>query len=91
MTDPTRCCSHCRHGIQRELFRERARSGLAKCARQRQAPRPAKRDTAFGEGLTLIMREMTYQQAAEQSGVSICTLLRARRKGKAATVEKVGR
>jgi hypothetical protein len=27
---------------------------------------------------------MTYQQAAEQSGVSISTLLRARRKGNAA-------
>jgi hypothetical protein len=36
------------------------------------------------KGLSLIRQGMTYQQAAEQSGVSISTLLRARRKGKAA-------
>jgi len=36
------------------------------------------------KGLPLIRQGMTYQQAAEQPGVSISTLLRARRKGKAA-------
>jgi uncharacterized protein YerC len=36
------------------------------------------------KGVFLIKQGMTYQQAAEQSGVSISTLLRARREGKAA-------
>jgi DNA invertase Pin-like site-specific DNA recombinase len=71
--------------FERELIRERVRSGLANArARGKRLGRPNATPRLVNKGLTLIRQGMTYQQAAEQSGVSISTLLRARRKGKAA-------
>ncbi|WP_279571366.1 recombinase family protein [Paraburkholderia sp. BL10I2N1] len=71
--------------FERELIRERVRSGLANArARGKRLGRPNATPRLVNKGLTLIRQGKTYQQAAEQSGVSISTLLRARRKGKAA-------
>ncbi|TDN62171.1 recombinase family protein [Paraburkholderia sp. BL10I2N1] len=71
--------------FERELIRERVRSGLANArARGKHLGPPNATPRLVNKGLTLIRQGMTYPQAAEQSGVSISTLLRARRKGKAA-------
>jgi putative DNA-invertase from lambdoid prophage Rac len=71
--------------FERELIRERVRSGLANArARGTRLGRPNAIPRLENKGLSLIRQGMTYQEAAEQSGVSISTLLRARRKGKAA-------
>ena len=54
--------------------------------------RPNATPRLVNKGLSLIGQGMTYQQAAEQSGGSISTLLRARRKSNAAPDgRKVGR
>jgi putative DNA-invertase from lambdoid prophage Rac len=68
-----------------ELIRERVRSGVANArAREKRLGRPNATPRVVNKGLSLIRQGTTYQQAAEQSGVSISTLLRARRKGNAA-------
>ena len=79
--------------FERELIRERVRSDLANaCARGKRLGRPNATPRLVNKGLSLIRQGMTYQQAAGQSGVSISTLLRARRKGNAAPDgRKVGR
>jgi DNA invertase Pin-like site-specific DNA recombinase len=79
--------------FERELIRERVRSGLANArARGKRLGRPNATPRLVNKGLSLIRQGMTYQQAAEQSGVSISTLLRARREGNAAPDgQKVGR
>ncbi|MFM0015877.1 recombinase family protein [Paraburkholderia sediminicola] len=71
--------------FERELTRERVRAGLANArARGKRVIRPNATPRLVNKGVFLIKQGMTYQQAAEQSGVSISTLLRARREGKAA-------
>ncbi|CAE6887483.1 recombinase family protein [Paraburkholderia domus] len=71
--------------FERELIRKRVRSGLAHArARGKRLGRPNATPRLVNKGLSLIRQGVTYQQAAEQSGVSISTLLRARRKGNAA-------
>lgn len=56
----------------------------ATTTRGKRLGRPNATPRLVNKGLTLIRQGMTYQQATEQSGVSISTLLRAHRKGKAA-------
>ena len=46
--------------------------------------RPNATPRLVNKGLSLIRQGMTFEHAAEQSGVSVSTLLRARRKGNAA-------
>ncbi|WP_410856161.1 recombinase family protein [Paraburkholderia sp. SIMBA_054] len=71
--------------FERELIRERVRSGLANArVKGKRLGRPNATPRLVNKGLSLIRQGITYQQAAEQSGGSISTLLRARRKGKAA-------
>jgi hypothetical protein len=68
--------------FERELIRERVRSGLANArARGKRLGRPNATPRLVNKGLSLIRQGMTFEHAAEQSGVSVSTLLRARRKG----------
>jgi CRP-like cAMP-binding protein len=68
-------------------------SGLADArAKAKRLGRPAATPRLVNKGLSLIRQGMTFEHAAEQSGVSVSTLLRARRKRqRRLTVEKVGR
>lgn len=71
--------------FERELIRERVRSGLAKArAKGKRLGRPFATARQVDKGLSLIKQGVTYQAAAKQSGVSISTLLRAHRKTRAA-------
>jgi DNA invertase Pin-like site-specific DNA recombinase len=70
--------------FERELIRERVRSGLANArAKGKRLGRPNATPRLVNKGLSLIRQGMTFEHAAEQSGVSVSTLLRARRKGNA--------
>ena len=55
--------------FERELIRERVRSGLANArARGKRLGRPNATPRLVNKGLSLIKQGMTYQEAAEQSG-----------------------
>ncbi|WP_215867939.1 recombinase family protein [Acidithiobacillus ferriphilus] len=70
--------------FERELIRERVRSGLANArAKGKRLGRPCATARQVDKGLSLIKQGVTYQAAAKQSGVSISTLLRAHRKTRA--------
>lgn len=67
--------------FERELIRERVRSGLANArAKGKRLGRPRAVSILVKQGLDLLERGETYQEAARQSGVSISTLQRVRRK-----------
>jgi hypothetical protein len=60
-------------------------SGLADArAKAKRLGRPTATPRLVNKGLSLIRQGMTFEHAAGQSGVSVSTLLRARRKGNAA-------
>lgn len=68
--------------FERELIRERVRSGLANArAKGKRLGRPEAVPILVKEGLALLEAGKTYREAARNSGVSVSTLLRARRKG----------
>jgi DNA invertase Pin-like site-specific DNA recombinase len=67
--------------FERELIRERVRSGLDNArAKGKQLGRPAVAPARIVLGLQLLQQGQTYQHAAKKAGVSVSTLLRARRK-----------
>jgi DNA invertase Pin-like site-specific DNA recombinase len=66
--------------FERELIRERVRSGLANArAKGKRLGRPPATKFRVEKGLSLIEQGKTYREAALKSGVSISTLVRARR------------
>lgn len=67
--------------FERELIRERVRSGLANArAKGKRLGRPEAVPLLVNEGLALLEQGETYREAARKSGVSVSTLLRVRRK-----------
>lgn len=67
--------------FERELIRERVRSGLANArAKGKRLGRPEAVPVLVNEGLALLEQGETYREAARKSGVSVSTLLRVRRK-----------
>lgn len=84
MTTPTgRMLAHFLGAVaefERELIRERVRSGLAHAkSKGKRLGRPRATPIRVEEGLALLDRGSTYKEASRQSGVSVSTLLRARR------------
>lgn len=66
--------------FERELIRERVRSGLANArAKGKRLGRPPAKKFRIDKGLSLIEQGKTYREAALKSGVSISTLVRAKR------------
>jgi DNA invertase Pin-like site-specific DNA recombinase len=66
--------------FERELIRERVRSGLANArAKGKRLGRPPAAKFQVDKGISLIEQGKTYREAALESGVSISTLVRARR------------
>ncbi len=66
--------------FERELIRERVRSGLANArAKGKRLGRPPAIKFQVEKGLSLIEQGKTYREAALKSGVSISTLVRAKR------------
>ena len=66
--------------FERELIRERVRSGLANArAKGKRLGRPPAKKFRIDKGLALIEQGKTYREAALKSGVSISTLVRAKR------------
>ncbi|UCF91237.1 MAG: recombinase family protein [Desulfobacterales bacterium] len=66
--------------FERELIRERVRSGLANArAKGKRLGRPPAVKYRVEKGLFLIEQGKTYREAALKSGVSISTLVRAKR------------
>lgn len=75
--------------FERELIRERVCSGLANArAKGKRLGRPPALKFRVDKGLSLIEQGKTYQEAALKSGVSISTLVRARRSNSALIAEK---
>ncbi len=71
--------------FERELIRERVRSGLDNArAKGKQLGRPPVAPARVVLGLQLIQQGRTFQYAAQKAGVSISTLLRAQRRRRAA-------
>jgi len=67
--------------FERELIRERVRSGLANArAKGKRLGRPVAVPFLVKEGLALLEQGESYREAARKSGVSVSTLLRVRRK-----------
>lgn len=67
--------------FERSLIRERVRSGLANArAKGKQLGRPKTNADKVEKGLSLIATGYTYKDASSDSGVSISSLVRARRK-----------
>ncbi|WP_246198256.1 recombinase family protein [Solidesulfovibrio aerotolerans] len=67
--------------FERELVRERVRSGLDNArAKGKRLGRPPVAPARIAFALQLLLQGRTYQQAAQKAGVSVTTLLRARRK-----------
>ena len=67
--------------FERELVRERVRSGLENArAKGKRLGRPPVLSARVALGLQLLLQGQTYQLAAKKAGVSVSTLLRARRK-----------
>lgn len=70
--------------FERELIRERVRSGLANAkAKGKLIGRPPIPSSRVEKGLLLLKQGKTYQEAAQQAKLSTSTLIRARRKKKA--------
>lgn len=68
--------------FERELIRERVRSGLANAkAKGKLLGRPRIFPHRLKQGMSLLNQGMTYQQVASKTGVSVSSLLRARRQG----------
>ena len=68
--------------FERELIRERVRSGLANArAKGKRLGRPPAIAILVEQGLSLLEKGETYKAAARKSGISVSTLLRAHRKG----------
>jgi putative DNA-invertase from lambdoid prophage Rac len=66
--------------FERELIRERVRSGLANArAKGKRLGRPPAIRFRVEKGLSLIEQGKTYREAALKSGVSVSTLVRAKR------------
>ncbi|MBF0510626.1 MAG: recombinase family protein [Deltaproteobacteria bacterium] len=66
--------------FERELIRERVRSGLANAkAKGKRLGRPRAIPIRVKEGLALLEQGETYHDASLKTGVSISTLVRARR------------
>lgn len=69
--------------FERELIRERVRSGLANAkAKGKSLGRPPVAASRVDKGLLLLNQGKTYQEAVRQTGVSVSTLIRARREKK---------
>lgn len=67
--------------FERELIRERVRSGLDTArAKGKRLGRPTVAPARIALGLQLLQQGRSYQDAAKKAGVSVSTLLRARRK-----------
>jgi DNA invertase Pin-like site-specific DNA recombinase len=67
--------------FERELIRDRVRSGLENArAKGKRLGRPPVHAARVTLGLKLLQQGQTYQNAAKKAGVSVSTLLRARRK-----------
>ncbi len=67
--------------FERELIRERVRSGLANArAKGKRLGRPPVTKHRLEKGLNLIKQGNTYEDAARKAGVSVSTLVRARRR-----------
>jgi|SRR5688572_31892116 len=67
--------------FERELIRERVRSGLAHArAKGKKLGRPKALPYRINQGLALLKQGETYGQAAKKAGISVSTLQRARRK-----------
>lgn len=67
--------------FERELIRERVRSGLANArAKGKRLGRPEAVTVLVNDGLALLEQGETYREAARKSGVSVSTLLRVRHK-----------
>ncbi len=68
--------------FERELIRERVRSGLANArAKGKRLGRPRATPIFVTQGLALLEQGKTYREAARKSGISVSTLIRARRNG----------
>ena len=66
--------------FERELIRERVRSGLANAkAKGKLLGRPPVASSQVEKGLLLLDQGKTYREAVQQTGVSCSTLIRARR------------
>jgi putative DNA-invertase from lambdoid prophage Rac len=75
--------------FERELISERVRSGLANArAKGKRLGRPQAIKFRVDKGLSLIEQGKTYQEAAFKSGVSISTLVRARRSNRILPAER---
>ncbi|MDD3582040.1 MAG: recombinase family protein [Desulfobacca sp.] len=69
--------------FERELIRERVRSGLANAkAKGKLLGRPRVASSQVEKGLLLLDQGKTYREAVQQTGVSCSTLIRARREKK---------
>ena len=69
--------------FERELIRERVRSGLANAkAKGKSLGRPPVATSRVEKGLSLLDQGKTYHEAVRQTGVSVSTLIRARREQK---------
>ena len=69
--------------FERELTRERVRSGLANAkAKGKPLGCPRASSSRVQKGLLLLDQGKTYREAAQQTGSSVSTLLRARREKK---------
>jgi DNA invertase Pin-like site-specific DNA recombinase len=87
MTSPTgRLLAHFLGAIaefERQLIRERVCSGLANAkAKGKRLGRPKTSSILVRRGLSLLEKGTPYTQAAKQAGISISTLVRARRKSR---------
>ncbi len=66
--------------FERELIRERVKSGLANArAKGRVGGRPRTEKRKVQEGLALLQQGKSYNEAAHELGVSVSTLVRAKR------------
>ena len=66
--------------FERELIRKRVRSGLANArAKGKRLGRPPVTKHRLEKGLNLLDQGKTYEDAAHKTGVSVSTLVRARR------------
>jgi len=69
--------------FERELIRERVRSGLANAkAKGNPLGRPRADSSRVQKGLLLLDQGKTYREAFQQTGLSVSTLVRARREKK---------
>jgi DNA invertase Pin-like site-specific DNA recombinase len=96
MTSPTgRMLAHFLSAVaefERELVRERVRSGLAHArARGKRLGRPPAAPRRVEQGLALLEQGQSYQAASSRAGISVSTLLRASRKRRLAREQQGSR